>query len=196
MERPPIDLSALQASTDEAAGLVSRVMEASSAQLQALRIELQTWRSRNEILSLELADARERTEAAESAPRDRMPSAIGLVQTAQRLGPAVGPVIGGVLAGLVGLRRAFLVTAGFYAIGLLVVWLMYEDRPASRDDPGVERDEETTGSQHVTFRSVLAFQNFVLMLGVIFGLQFVDRSFGPILPNTRMLAATFTVRSG
>ena len=59
--------------------------------------------------------------AAESAPRDRMPSAIGLVQTAQRLGPAVGPVIGGVLAGLVGLRRAFLVTALLYAIGLAVV---------------------------------------------------------------------------
>jgi MFS family permease len=34
----------------------------------------------------------------------------------------------------------------------------------------------------VTFRSVLAFQNFVLMMGVIFGLQFVDRSFGPVLP--------------
>src|SRR4029453_8728099 len=33
-----------------------------------------------------------------------------------------------------------------------------------------------------TFRSVLAFQNFVLMMAVIFGLQFVDRSFGPILP--------------
>ena len=43
--------------------------------------------------------------AAESAPRDKMPSAIGLVQTAQRLGPALGPVIGGVLAALVGLRR-------------------------------------------------------------------------------------------
>ena len=38
--------------------------------------------------------------AAESAPRDRMPQAIGLVQTAQRLGPAVGPVIGGGLAGV------------------------------------------------------------------------------------------------
>ena len=47
----------------------------------------------------------------------RMPQAIGLVQTAQRLGPAVGPVIGGVLAPLVGLRRAFLVTAVFYAVG-------------------------------------------------------------------------------
>src|SRR6188474_3601809 len=65
--------------------------------------------------------------AAESAPRDKMPSAIGLVQTAQRLGPALGPVIGGVLAALVGLRRSFIVTALFYAIGLLVVWMMYDD---------------------------------------------------------------------
>ena len=29
---------------------------------------------------------------------------------------------------------------------------------------------------------MLAFQNFVLLMGVIFGIQFVDRSFGPVLP--------------
>jgi MFS family permease len=29
---------------------------------------------------------------------------------------------------------------------------------------------------------VLSFQNFVLMMAVIFGLQFVDRSLGPVLP--------------
>ena len=34
----------------------------------------------------------------------------------------------------------------------------------------------------MTFRNVLAFQNFILMMGVIFGLQFVDRSLGPVLP--------------
>ena len=34
----------------------------------------------------------------------------------------------------------------------------------------------------MTFRTVLAFQNFILMMVVIFGLQFVDRSFGPVLP--------------
>jgi len=125
--------------------------------------------------------------AAESAPRDRMPSAIGLVQTAQRLGPAVGPVIGGVLAGLVGLRRAFLVTALLYAIGLAVVWVMYDDHAvARRHEIDAEIDimpgaaKASTGP--VTFRSVLAFRNFMLMMGVIFGLQFVDRSFGPILP--------------
>ncbi len=114
--------------------------------------------------------------AAESAPRDRMPAAIGTVQTAQRIGPAVGPLIGGVLAGLVGLRRAFLATAMFYAAGLVLVHVMYDDRATHAQPP----DAANTG--RVTFRNVLAFQNFILMMGVIFGLQFVDRSFGPVLP--------------
>lgn len=130
--------------------------------------------------------------AAESAPRHRMPQAIGLVQTAQRLGPALGPVIGGALAGLVGLRRGFLATAAFYAVGGVVVHLVYDERAAAN------RSRDVTDAVHpvnplnpanpvnpvnpVTFRDVLAFQNFVLMMAVIFGLQFVDRSFGPVLP--------------
>jgi len=133
--------------------------------------------------------------AAESAPRDRMPSAIGLVQTAQRIGPGVGPLIGGALAGLVGLRRAFLATAVFYAAGLVLVHVMYDER-ATHAVAGNARDLEnlsnpenppnppnlSNSSTRVTFRNVLAFQNFILMMVVIFGLQFVDRSFGPVLP--------------
>ena len=46
------------------------------------------------------------TMAAESAPAEHVATAIGWVQTAQRLGPALGPVIGGVLAGWLGLRYA------------------------------------------------------------------------------------------
>jgi DHA1 family multidrug resistance protein-like MFS transporter len=118
--------------------------------------------------------------AAESAPRDKMPQAIGLVQTAQRLGPAVGPVIGGVLARLVGLRGAFLVTAMFYAVGLVMVFLMYDDRATHAYSNAAASG--ITASQRVTFRNVLAFENFILMMVVIFGLQFVDRSFGPVLP--------------
>ena len=114
--------------------------------------------------------------AAESAPRDRMPSAIGTVQTAQRIGPGVGPVIGGLLAGLVGLRRAFIATALFYAVALVIVHVIYDDNATHAP----ARDAAETG--RVTFRNVLAFRNFMLMMGVIFGLQFVDRSFGPVLP--------------
>jgi MFS family permease len=120
--------------------------------------------------------------AAESAPREQMPQAIGLVQTAQRIGPAIGPVIGGILAGLVGLRGGFLATAGFYAIGLVVVHVMYDDAAVSGAGAEGNRIGDAGSTGRVSFRNVLAFQNFILMMAVIFGLQFVDRSFGPVLP--------------
>ena len=115
------------------------------------------------------------TMAADSAPPDRMAYAIGVVQTAQRLGPALGPVIGGVVAQIVGLRRAFFVTSAFYVIAVVLVFLLYKERlPA--------REAGTEDNGRVTFRNVLAFENFLLLMLVVFGLQFVDRSFGPILP--------------
>jgi DHA1 family multidrug resistance protein-like MFS transporter len=113
------------------------------------------------------------TMAALSAPRDQMASAIGSVQTAQRIGPAIGPVIGGVLASAVGLRNTFLVSAVVYAAAFIMVAVMYaEPRNVGRR----ERDEE-----RVSFTNVLAFENFLLLMLVIFALQVVDRSFGPVL---------------
>ena len=61
------------------------------------------------------------TMAADSAPKGRMAQAIGTVQTAQRLGPALGPVFGGIVAALVGLRRAFFVAAAFYLVAVVLV---------------------------------------------------------------------------
>ncbi|MFO7169656.1 MAG: MFS transporter, partial [Chloroflexota bacterium] len=69
--------------------------------------------------------------AAESVPRDAVPRAIGIVQMAQRLGPAVGPIVGGLLAPLVGLRRSFLVTALFYLAALVMIVTFYRE-PRSR----------------------------------------------------------------
>jgi DHA1 family multidrug resistance protein-like MFS transporter len=115
--------------------------------------------------------------AADSAPPDRTAYAIGYVQTAQRLGPAIGPVAGGMIAQLVGLRRAFLVTALFYVVAVVLVQLMYDERQAPHAPGALPAD-----SGRVSFRNVLAFENFVLLMAVIFGLQFVDRSFGPVLP--------------
>jgi MFS family permease len=111
--------------------------------------------------------------AALSAPAEHMVRAIGAVQTAQRIGPAIGPVLGGLLAAAVGLRDAFLVSAAVYAGAFLMVTLMYTEPSRAARKPGE--------GGRVSFGTVLAFENFVLLMVVIFGLQVVDRSLGPIL---------------
>jgi len=112
--------------------------------------------------------------AALSAPREKMASAIGTVQTAQRMGPALGPVIGGILAPAVGLRNAFFVAAGFYGVAFVMITALYREPP---------RPPRTTeGRQPTPFASILAFENFLLVMLVLLGLQLVDRSFGPVLP--------------
>jgi MFS transporter, DHA1 family, multidrug resistance protein len=112
--------------------------------------------------------------AAESSPLEHMSAAIGWVQTAQRLGPALGPLIGGVLAQAVGLRATFVVAAGFYLCGFLFVALGYRES-------GVRRERER-GEPPASWRTLRQVRHFVLFVGIIFGLQLVDRSFGPILP--------------
>ena len=118
------------------------------------------------------------TMAAESAPAEQMATALGWVQTAQRLGPAVGPVIGGVLAQSVGLRRSFLVASVFYVCALLLVAIGYRDvaaRTAAAREP----------HEALSFRRLTLIPHFLLFMGTIFGLQLVDRSFGPVLPLLR-----------
>lgn len=130
--------------------------------------------------------------AARSAPPEHMAQAIGTVQTAHRLGPALGPVIGGVLAPLVGLRNAFFVAAAVYGLAFLVVLFLYDEgrlEPRARDAAG----------GRITFGTILALENFILLMVVIFGLQFVDRSFGPVLPlyvEQRFAAEQVPVVSG
>ena len=114
------------------------------------------------------------TMAARSAPRDKVASAIGTVQTAQRMGPTLGPVIGGVLAPAVGLRNAFFFASGFYIVAFILVTALYREppRPAARKE----------GGTRTPFTSILAFENFLIVMLLLFGLQLVDRSFGPVLP--------------
>jgi MFS family permease len=113
--------------------------------------------------------------AAESVPRERMSRAIGSVQMAQRLGPALGPLVGGLIAPLVGLRSAFLVTAGFYLVALLMMAFFYRE-------PRTHQARQGGRSLGAVMRQLAATPGFLLALVAIFGLQTVDRSFSPILP--------------
>lgn len=113
--------------------------------------------------------------AAESAPADRMARAIGLVQMARRLGPTIGPVIGGLLATVVGLRQAFLVAAFLYLLALVVMLSLYREPPRSYSS-----STDQVGRR--SFRQVIRFDGLALMMSVIFAMQYVERSLGPVLP--------------
>jgi DHA1 family multidrug resistance protein-like MFS transporter len=113
--------------------------------------------------------------AAESVPRERMASAIGTVQVAQRLGPAIGPVVGGMLAPLVGLRGTFLVAALFYALAVLLIAVLYRE-------PRTRQARTASRGLRAVIRELAATPGFWMVFVVILGLQLVDRSFGPILP--------------
>ena len=68
--------------------------------------------------------------ASVSCPRDKVPVAIGRVQSAQLLSAAVGPVAGGYVASHFGIRSAFFVTAGLCALALVgLIVLFKEERP-------------------------------------------------------------------
>ncbi|MCC7123247.1 MAG: MFS transporter [Acidobacteria bacterium] len=113
--------------------------------------------------------------AAESVPRERMAEAIGTVQVAQRLGPAIGPIIGGLLAPIVGLRRSFLIAAAFYFVAILLIAWFYTE-PRSR------QARAATRPMREVWRDLRGTPGFLLVFTVILCLQLVDRSFGPILP--------------
>jgi MFS family permease len=98
------------------------------------------------------------TMAADVAPKDRTAFAIGFVQTAQRLGPAIGPVLGGIVAQAGRPAARLPRDRGFYLVALVLVFLRYDER-------GLAACHRPRGGR-VTFRSVLAFQNFVLLMAV------------------------------
>lgn len=116
------------------------------------------------------------TMAAESAPQDEIATAIGWVQTAQRLGPAVGPVIGGTLAGTIGIPHTFFVSSAVYLLGFLLVLIGYRESEARHYGAPDEI------ASRVNFRVLRGVPHFALLTGTVFGLQVVDRSLGPILP--------------
>jgi DHA1 family multidrug resistance protein-like MFS transporter len=111
--------------------------------------------------------------ATAQGPREETGRAVGLVQGAQIMSAAVGPLAGGMLADAIGIRPTFLVTAALCALALGVVAMLYEE-PGS-----ATRDRTEVGPG---FRTVVALPGVVSLLVVLFFVNFIGRSFTPILP--------------
>jgi DHA1 family multidrug resistance protein-like MFS transporter len=111
--------------------------------------------------------------ATAQAPREETGHAVGLVQAAQILSAAIGPFAGGILADAIGMRTTFLVTAALCALALVLVLAFYEERAPARK-------EEAGGT--TPFRAVVALPGVIALLAVLFLVNFIGRSFTPILP--------------
>jgi DHA1 family multidrug resistance protein-like MFS transporter len=111
--------------------------------------------------------------ATSAAPREQTGRAVGMVQAAQILSAAVGPFAGGFLADLIGVRLTFLVTALLCASALLLVVRYYHDEPRPVPDPRAPRG--------AAFRGILALPRVLPLLAVLFFVNFIGRSFTPIL---------------
>ena len=111
--------------------------------------------------------------ATAQAPREETGRAVGMVQAAQILAAAVGPFAGGLLADTIGIRRTFLATAVLCAVTLALVWTLYEERPPA---------EHAEAARSASLGTVAAVPGVGALLVVLFLVNFIGRSFTPILP--------------
>jgi len=114
--------------------------------------------------------------ATVSAPRDRVSSAIGMVQSAQLLSVAVGPAIGGYVASHFGIRYAFFATAGLCAVALLgLVVLFQEVAPGA---PGSPREP----TPRMPLGNIFRYPHFTTVMALLFIAQFLDRGLALLIP--------------
>ena len=112
--------------------------------------------------------------ATSRAPREHTGRAVGSIQSAQILSAAVGPLAGGLLADLIGIRWTFLVAALACAVSLGLLLAFYEEAPR----PEAAGD----GTAHAPLSAMLRLPHVAGLLVVLFLVNFVGRSFTPILP--------------
>ena len=109
--------------------------------------------------------------ATSLAPRDQTGRAVGMIQAAQILSAAVGPLLGGFLADVAGIRWTFLATAALCAAAVVLVRAGYVDAPLG-----------TETAPPSPFGAVLRLPGAIGLLAVLFLVNFIGRSFTPILP--------------
>jgi DHA1 family multidrug resistance protein-like MFS transporter len=112
--------------------------------------------------------------ATSGAPREHTGRLVGAIQSAQILSAAIGPLFGGVMADLVGIRWTFLLTAAACAAALVFLLAYYEEPPR-----GAAAAEAVA---RIPATAVMRVPHVLPLLVVLFLVNFVGRSFTPILP--------------
>ena len=112
--------------------------------------------------------------ASGSAPKGEAGRAIGIMQAAQILSAAVGPFAGGALADTIGIRPTFVVTAVLCGGALVLMQLYYQEQWQPR--PAGASSEPASVPADLRRR-------LLGLMAVLFLVNFVARSFTPVLPQ-------------
>ena len=113
--------------------------------------------------------------ATSLAPREQTGRAVGLIQGAQILAAAVGPFAGGALADTLGHRHTFLVAAVVCAAAFALVAALYVEAPKAAP--------KQSATPIASFGEMLRLPNLLSLLVVLFLVNFIGRSYAPILPS-------------
>src|SRR3989454_3386990 len=108
------------------------------------------------------------------APKEKVPSIIGSLQSVQILSAAIGPFFGGILATSIGVRNTFIVTGIMNFVSLLSILFLYRDADVAKQKE--KEPSEASGS------GFWKRPEYFTALMILFFVNMADRTFGPIIP--------------
>jgi len=121
--------------------------------------------------------------ASTLAPRHRVGEAVGLIQATQLSGGIAAPFIGGVIVDAFGLHSSFFLASALCAVAFLIITFAYKEEREQRPTVATADASVVAGAKRRgAVRDFLHLPLFVGLLVAAFTIQFVDKSFGPLLP--------------
>lgn len=120
--------------------------------------------------------------ASTIAPRHRVGEAVGLIQATQLASGVAAPFIGGVVVDAFGLRSSFFLASALCAVAFLIITFAYNEEREHGAVPAAGAPVAATAKRRESVREYLHLPLFVGLLVAAFTIQFVDKSFGPLLP--------------
>ena len=108
------------------------------------------------------------------APKEKVPSIIGSLQSVQILSAAIGPFFGGFLATSIGVRNTFIVTGIMNFGSLLSILSLYRDADRTKPPEKISPAPSASG--------FWKRPEYFTALMILFFVNMADRTFGPIIP--------------
>jgi DHA1 family multidrug resistance protein-like MFS transporter len=112
---------------------------------------------------------------AGSVPRDKVPYAMGLIQSAIFMGQTLGPTIGGILGSTIGFRASFVATASINVVAGTLAFLYVKEIVA---DKGANR----RAKNRVSIGELLRSRPLAILMGTFFLTSVGNMVSRPLLP--------------